>query len=75
MSLPTVGADGHHHGINSPPDNSSAQQHDEMTTESAPHHHLNQKIEPNMDMNSNTKMDEHSYNAEEEATTPHEHQH
>lgn len=73
MSLPAVEADGHHHGINSPHDHRSAQQHDEMTTESEPHHHLDQEIEPSMEMNSTTEMDKHPHDAEEEATTPHDH--
>jgi len=75
MSLPDVevGAGGHHHDHNSPHDHnqSSAHQHDESADQSEPHQHLDK----NMEMNSDTGIDEHSHNVEIAPTPPHDHQH
>jgi uncharacterized membrane protein len=66
MSLPTVEADDQ--------ENSSAHQHHETTDESEPHH-LDELMTPSINVDSDTEINEHSHDAEMEATTLHQHQH
>jgi hypothetical protein len=74
MSLPTVESDSHHHDLSYDHQRNSAHQHDETTDESEPHH-LDELMTPSTNVDSDTKINEQSHDAEMEATTPHEHQH
>jgi len=77
MSLPITEGGGHHHDHQAAHDNSSAHQHNETTAEDE-HHHLDQDMESNMSIDSDTEMDEHSehsHDDQQETSAPHEHHH